>query len=281
MSKIVQLKATARGRAGKGASRAVRREGLVPGVVYGDKKDPQLVSLKYGEVKPHVETGRFLSTLVDLEVDGQTVRAIPRDVQFEPVRDFIVHVDFLRLGKDARIAVDIPVGFKNHEASPGLKAGGALNIVSHTLALYCPADFIPDDIIVDLTGLLIGQSVHISAIKLPERVTAVSRDDVTVCTIAAQAKEEEVVVEAPVTAEVPATAQKVPEAGAAPGAPAAGGKDAKAAAAPGKDAKAAAPAKDAKAAAAAPGAAPAAPAKGATPPAKGAAAPAKGGDKRK
>jgi large subunit ribosomal protein L25 len=282
MSKIVQLKATARGRAGKGASRAVRRQGLVPGVVYGDKKDPQLVSLIYGEVKPHVETGRFLSTLVDLEVDGQTVRAIPRDVQFEPVRDFIVHVDFLRLGKDARIAVDIPVGFKNHEASPGLKAGGALNIVSHTLALYCPADFIPDDIVVDLTGLQIGQAVHISQIKLPERVTAVSRDDVTVCTIAAQAKEEEVVVEAPVTAEVPATAQKVPEAGAAPGAPAAGGKDA-------KDAKAAAPAKDAKAAVAAPGAAPAAPAKGApapakgapAPAAKGAPAPAKGGDKRK
>ncbi len=288
MSKIVQLKATARGRAGKGASRAVRRQGLVPGVVYGDKKEPQLVSLIYGEVKPHVETGRFLSTLVDLEVDGQTVRAIPRDVQFEPVRDFIVHVDFLRLGKDARIAVDIPVRFKNHEASPGLKAGGALNIVSHTLALYCPADFIPDDIVVDLTGLQIGQSVHISQIKLPERVSAVSRDDVTVCTIAAQAKEEEVVVEAPVTAEVPATAQKVPEAGAAAAAPAAGGKDAKdvKAAAPGKDAKAAAPGKDAKAAVAAPGAAPAAPAKGAAPPAKGAPAPAKGvpgkgGDKRK
>jgi large subunit ribosomal protein L25 len=284
MSKIVQLKATARGRAGKGASRAVRRQGLVPGVVYGDKKDPQLVSLIYGEVKPHVETGRFLSTLVDLEVDGQTVRAIPRDIQFEPVRDFIVHVDFLRLGKDARIAVDIPVHFKNHEASPGLKAGGALNIVSHTLALYCPADFIPDDIVVDLTGLQIGQSVHFSQIKLPERVSAVSRDDVTVCTIAAQAKEEEVPVEVPVTAEVPATAQKVPEAGAAPGAPAAAGKDAKdaKAAAPGKDAKAAAPAKDAKAAVTAPGAAPAAPAKGAAPPpAKGAAAPAKGGDKRK
>ena len=248
MSKIVQLKATQRGRAGKGASRAVRREGLVPGVVYGDKKEPQLVSLKYGEVLPHVQTGRFLSTLVDLEVDGQTVRAIPRDVQFEPVRDLLVHVDFLRLGKDARIAVDIPVHFKNHEASPGLKAGGALNIVSHTLALYCSADFIPDEVSVDLTGLQIGQSVHISQIKLPEGVTALSRDDLTVCTIAAQAKEE-VVVEAVVAAEVLATAQKAPVA--APGAatPAAGGKDAKAAA-PAKDAKAAAaPVKDAKAAA--------------------------------
>ena len=250
MSKIVQLKAASRARAGKGASRAVRLEGLVPGVVYGDKKEPQLVSLNYGELQPHVQTGRFLATLVDLEVDGQTVRAIPRDVQFEPVRDFIVHVDFLRLGKDARIAVDIPVHFKAHEASPGLKAGGALNVVSHTLALYCSADLIPDEITVDLTGLQIGQSVHLADIKLPEGVTSVSRDDLTLCTITAQAKEE-VVAEAVLTAEVPATAQKAPAAAPA----AAGGKDAKGAAAPAKGAAAAAPAKGAAAAAPAKGAA--------------------------
>jgi large subunit ribosomal protein L25 len=229
MSKIVQLKAKTRGRAGKGASRAVRRQGLVPGVVYGDKKDVQLVSLKYGEVQPHVQTGRFLATLVDLEVDGQTIRAIPRDVQFEPVRDFITHVDFLRLGKDARIAVDIVVNFKGHEASPGLKAGGALSIVSHTVSLYCPADFIPDEIVADLTGLQINQSIHLSDIKLPERVTSASRDDVTICAISAQAKEEEVVVEAAAAADVPATAQKAPAAAPGAAAPAAGGKDAKAA----------------------------------------------------
>ncbi len=238
MSKIVQLKATPRGRAGKGASRAVRREGLVPGVVYGDRREPQLVSLKYGEVLPHVQTGRFMATLVDLEVDGQTVRAIPRDVQFEPSRDFIIHVDFLRLGKDARIAVQIPVHFKNHDASPGLKAGGVLNIVSHEIALYCSADFIPDEILVDLTGLHIHQSIHLSQLKLPENVKVVSRDDLTVATISAMGKEEEAPVDAAaVPAEVPATAQKAPAAGAA--APAAGGKDAKAAAAPAKDAKAA------------------------------------------
>ncbi len=120
MSKIVQLKAATRARAGKGASRAVRLSGLVPGVVYGDKKEPQLVQLTYRELEPHVQTGRFMATLVDLEVEGQTIRAIPRDIQFEPVRDFITHVDFLRLGKDARVAVDIPVHFKGHEASPGL-----------------------------------------------------------------------------------------------------------------------------------------------------------------
>jgi large subunit ribosomal protein L25 len=227
MSKIVQLKAVARGR----ASRAVRREGLVPGVVYGDKKEAQIITLNYRELEPHIQTGRFMSTLVDLEVDGQTVRAIPRDIQFEPVRDFIVHVDFLRLGKASRIAVDIPVHFKGQEASPGIKLGGSLNIVSHSLSLYCSADFIPDEIMVDVAGMQIGQSIHVSNITLPEGVSLVSRDDLTLCTISAQAKEE-VVEEAPVSAEVPATAQKAPVAGAAPAAPAAGAK----AAAPAKGA---------------------------------------------
>ena len=253
MSKIVQLQAAERDRAGKGASRAVRRESLIPGVVYGDKQDPQLVSLKYGDVLPHVQTGRFLSTLVDLDVAGKTVRAIPRDVQFEASRDRIIHVDFLRLGKDARVAVDIPVHFKNHEASPGLKAGGVLNVVSHTLALYCSADLIPDEIVVDLTGMQIGQSKHLSDIKLPERVTSIARTDLTLCAISAQAKKEEVVVVEPeVSAEVPATAQKLPAGDAA--APAAAGKDAKDAkgATP---AKGAAPAKEAAPAKAAPAAA--------------------------
>lgn len=242
MSKIVTIKAAARSRAGKGAARAVRRTGDIPGVVYGDRQDPQLITLTYRNVLPHVETGRFLSTLVDLEVDGKTVRAIPRDVQFEPVKDRIIHVDFLRLGKDARIAVDIPVHFKNQEAAPGLKAGGVLNVVSHTISLYCPADFIPDDIVVDLTGMQIGQNVHLSQIKLPDRVTSAVRDDVTLCAISAQAKEEEVVVEAPPAADVPATAQKAPDAAAA-GAPAAGAAPAKPGAAP------AVPAAPAKAAA--------------------------------
>ena len=259
MSKIVQLKATQRGRAGKGASRAVRREGLVPGVVYGDKQGAQMVSLNYRELEPHIQTGRFLSTLVDLEVEGKTIRAIPRDVQFEPVRDFIVHVDFLRLGKASRIAVDIPVQFKGQELSPGIKAGGSLNIVSHTLSLYCSAEFIPDEITIDVSAMQIGQSIHMADIKLPEGVTAVSRDDLTLCTIAAQAKEE-VVEEVAVAVDVPATAQKLPEGAAA--APAAGAKGA----APAAGAKGAAPA--AAAAAPAKGAAPAAPAaKGAPTPA--------------
>jgi large subunit ribosomal protein L25 len=252
MSKIVQLKATARSRAGKGAARAIRREGRIPGVLYGDKKEPQNLSFVYGDLTPHVNTGRFLATLVDLDVDGTVVRAIPRDVQFESVRDFITHVDFLRLGANARIHVEVPVHFKNHEQSPGIKKGGVLNIVRHEIDLYCPADFIPEEIMVDLAGLELGDSIHISAIKLPENVTpAVRERDFTIATIAAPAglKEEEEAAAAAAAAaeavpavagEVPATAQKT----AAPGAPGA----APAAAAPaGKDAKAAAPAaKEAK-----------------------------------
>jgi large subunit ribosomal protein L25 len=251
MSKIVQLKAAARGRAGKGAARAVRREGRVPGVVYGDKKEPQNISFAYRDLEPHVNTGRFMATLVDLDVDGAVVRAIPRDVQFEAVRDFITHVDFLRLGPNARIHVEVPVHFKNQDQAPGLKKGGVLNIVRHEIDLYCPADFIPDEILVDLTGLEIGQSIHISAVQLPANVTPAIRErDFTIATIAAAAglKEAEedaaaaaaATAEGAASAEVPATAQKV---AGAPGA-------APAAAAGGKDAKAAAPAKDAKAPAA-------------------------------
>jgi large subunit ribosomal protein L25 len=229
MSKIVTIKAAARSQAGKGAARSIRREGNVPGVVYGDGQAPQMVTLTYKNVLPHVETGRFLSTLVDLDIDGKTIRAIPRDVQFEPVKDRITHVDFLRLGKDSRIAVEIPVHFKNQEAAPGLKAGGVLNIVSHSVNLYCPADFIPDDIIVDLTGMQIGQNIHLSQVKLPDRVTAVSRDDVTLVTLTSQAKEEVAAEGAPTAAEVPASNQKAPAAAAA--APAKGAAPAKAAAA--------------------------------------------------
>jgi large subunit ribosomal protein L25 len=232
MSKIVTLKAAARGRAGKGAARSVRREGLVPGVVYGDKKDPQIISLTYKDVEPHVNTGRFLATLVDLDVDGATVRAIPRDIQFDPVKDRITHVDFLRLGKDARIAVNIPVHFKNHDAAPGIKAGGVLNIVSHYVNLYCPADFIPDEIIVDLTGMQVSSSIHISGIKLPDRVTSAARDDVTLCAISAQSKEEAAAEAAVAAGDVPAANQKAPDPKAKAAAPAKGAAPAKAAAAP-------------------------------------------------
>ena len=212
MARIVQLKAAKRDRAGKGAARAVRREGLVPGVVYGDKKEPQLVSLGYVDMLQQVKTGRFLSTLVDLEVDGTTVRTIPRDVQFDPVRDFIIHADFLRLGAGARITVEVIVQFRNHEESPGIKRGGVLNVVRHEVELNCPADSIPEEIVVDLTGLDIGDSVHISSISLPEgAVPTITDRDFTIATIASPAGLKEELKEAEEAAEAAEAAEREEE----------------------------------------------------------------------
>ena len=188
MAETVVLEATARDRAGKGAARAVRREGRVPAVIYGDKKDPQLISLDYRDTWKHVQGGRFLSTLVDVDVDGEKVRAIPRDVQFEPVRDFLMHIDFLRLGKGARIAVAVPCNFINDEESPGIRRGGVLNVVRYEIEVHCPAEAIPEEFEIDLTGLDIGDGVHISAVALPEGVEPTITDrDFTICTIAAPA----------------------------------------------------------------------------------------------
>ncbi len=188
MAETVVLEATARKGGGKGAARAVRREGRIPAVIYGDKKDPQLISLDYRDTWKHVQHGRFLSTLVEVEVAGDKVRAIPRDVQFDPVSDFLIHVDFLRLGKGARIAVNVPCEFINDEESPGIKRGGVLNVVRHEIEVFCPAESIPEEFVIDLTGLDIGDGVHISALTMPEGVEpTISDRDFTICTIAAPA----------------------------------------------------------------------------------------------
>jgi large subunit ribosomal protein L25 len=222
MAKVISLKASARKGGSKGAARATRRDGLVPGVIYGGEKEPQLVALAYNDLLKAVETGRFLSTLVDVELGGEKVRAIPRDLQFDVVRDRVIHVDFLRLGAGQRISVAVPVHFSNHEASPGLKRGGVLNIVRHEIDLYCPADSIPEQIEIDLAGWEIGGSIHISHVKLPSNANPVIADrDFTIATIAgAGGGQEEVTTEAEETAaaapaEVPATAQKAPPTAAA------------------------------------------------------------------
>ena len=216
MAKVISLKASARKAGSKGAARATRRDGLVPGVIYGGEKEPQLVALPYNELRKAVESGRFLSTLVDVELGNDKVRAIPRDLQFDVVTDRVIHVDFLRLGAGQRISVAVPVHFSNHEASPGLKRGGVLNVVRHEVELYCPADNIPEQIEIDLTGWEIGGSIHISHVKLPPNVRPVIADrDFTIATVAgAGGGQVEVVAVAEgvaaVPAEVPATAQKVP-----------------------------------------------------------------------
>src|SRR5688572_30667993 len=193
MAEAIELKAWPRQRSGKGGARAVRREGRIPGILYGDKQAPEPISVEYRAINHQLHTGHFQSTIFVLDVEGKKTRVIPRAVQVDPVRDFPIHVDFLRLGKDAMVTVEVPVRFLNEAASPGLKRGGVLNIVRHEIPVRCRADAIPDHFEVDLTGLEIGDSVHISALNLPEGVRpTITGRDFTVATIVGRAAEEPV-----------------------------------------------------------------------------------------
>jgi large subunit ribosomal protein L25 len=185
MSETIELKAQARDRAGKGASRELRRNSMVPAVIYGDNKDPLMISLPYKELSLLIKSGGFLNTVLDVEVDGAKHKVLPKDYQQEPVRDFFTHVDFLRIGKNTKVTVEIPVHFINEEACPGIKKGGVLNVVRHTLEVSCSANAIPEMFEIDLTGLEIEDVVHASAISLPDgvKLTVFDRDP-TMCSIA-------------------------------------------------------------------------------------------------
>jgi len=184
MAEISEIKAAARDQAGKGAARAIRREGRIPAIIYGDKSDPQQISVDDKELWMQVRKGQFLNTIYMLDVDGKSERVIPRDIQMHPVRDVPIHVDFLRLGKDAKVTVEVPVNFLNEEDSPGLKRGGVMNVVRHTIELRCVAEAIPERLDADLAGLDIGDSLHVSSITLPEGVElTISDRDFTVVTI--------------------------------------------------------------------------------------------------
>ena len=188
MSDILVLAAEQRERAGKGVARALRREGLVPAVIYGGKEAPEGISVAIRDITKIFNTGRLLSTLLEIEVNGKKQRAIARDVQLHPVRDDILHADFLRLSKDAKIAVEVSVNFLNEETCPGLKMGGVLNVVRYTIELNCPADNIPESIDLDLGEAQMNDSIHISEISLPDGVEPVITDrDFTIVTIAAPA----------------------------------------------------------------------------------------------
>src|SRR5262244_4297790 len=166
---VKQMKATARARAGKGAARAERRSGRVPGVIYGDGKPPLNISVDHAELKQRIYAGRFLTTIYELDVDGAKQRIIPRDFQLDPVKDLPVHVDFLRLGERAQIRVRIPVHVQNADQAPGVKRGGAVNIVTHHVEVVCSADAIPESIDVDISGLEINYSKHLSEVPLPPK----------------------------------------------------------------------------------------------------------------
>jgi large subunit ribosomal protein L25 len=217
MAQANVIKASARALSGKGAARAVRRTGKVPAVVYGgDEGTADPIQIDASDLFMLIKRGRFLSTVFDIDIAGRKLKAIPRDVQLDPVKDFPLHVDFQRIGSDNRVRVGVPVRFVNEALSPGLKRGGVLNIVRHEVEVWCPADKIPERFDVDLTGLTIGRSVHISAVTLPEGVTPTITDrDFTIATIAGTGgKDEE---EKPVAA-APAEGKAAPAAQAAPAA---------------------------------------------------------------
>ena len=183
MATVNELSATARPQAGKGAARAVRREGRVPAVIYGDKKEPIGISLDFKELKQKIYAGHFLTTVCNLDVDGVKHRVIPRDFQLDPVMDNPLHVDFLRLGEGAVVRVRVPIRVLNADQAPGIKRGGTVNIVTHTIAVQVPADDIPQAFEVDLTGLDINYSRHLSDITLPPNVKVLEHGDITLVTI--------------------------------------------------------------------------------------------------
>lgn len=186
MSDQLVLSAETRDRGGKGASRELRRSGRVPAVVYGGKEEPLMIHVEEKLLMKQLMTGHFMNSVVMIEVGGKQIRTLPKDVSFHPVKDRPIHADFLRISKDAKVHVSVPVVFENEEASPGLKRGGVLNIVRHELELVCDAANIPDDIAIDVTGFEVGDSIHISNVKLPKgSESAITDRDFTIATIIA------------------------------------------------------------------------------------------------
>src|ERR1700733_15166968 len=242
MATVNLIKATARSRAGKGAARAERRAGRVPGIIYGAARPPLPISLDYADLHHRIYAGRFLTTIHDVEIDGVKHRVIPRDFQLDAVRDLPLHVDFMRLGEGATIRVNIPIHVKNADQSPGVKRGGTVSIVTHTIEVRCRADAIPGAIEVDVSSLEINYSKHLSDITLPEGVRVVTGRDITLVTVvppSGYAEEMKAQAEAAAAAAAPAAAAPAAPAegagavsapGAAPGAasaPAAGAPDKK------------------------------------------------------
>nr|WP_299595579.1 50S ribosomal protein L25/general stress protein Ctc [Sphingomonas bacterium] len=185
MSDQLTLSAETRDRAGKGASRAMRREGRVPAVIYGEKQEPVMIHVEEKTLVKMLSTGHFMNTVVMIDAGNGATRTLPKDVQFHPVSDRPIHVDFLRIGEHSTIHVNVPVVFTNEEASPGIKRGGTLNVVRHELELVCDAAEIPEQIEISLAGLDLGATIHISSVTLPRGVTSAIEDrDYTIASIA-------------------------------------------------------------------------------------------------
>jgi large subunit ribosomal protein L25 len=240
MATVKELKATARPKSGKGAARAERRAGRVPGVIYGNNQPPLTISVDDRELRQRILAGRFLTTLFDIDLEGKKHRVIPRDFHLDPVKDFPIHVDFMRLGEGATIRISVPLHVVKAESAPGVKRGGTVNIVAHAVDLECSVENIPQFIEVDVGSLEIGYSLHLSDVKLPTGVKALTREDATLVTIvppSGYAEEQKAAAAAAAGAAAPgaAPAAAAPAAGAA--APAAGAAPAAAKAPAGGDKK--------------------------------------------
>ena len=208
----IVLNVEKREKIGTGGARATRNSGLVPGVLYGGARGSIPIEINAKDVEIAIRSGKFLSHMVELNHQGEKQPVIPRAIQFHPVTDLPIHIDLYRVEENSEIAIDVVVHFKNHEASPGLKRGGALNVVRHTIKLKCKANKIPEEIVIDLTGRDIGDSIHISSIQLPEGSRPVIRDrDFTIATIVGRKVEEEVVAAPTEAAAAPAAAEKKDE----------------------------------------------------------------------
>jgi large subunit ribosomal protein L25 len=186
MSDQLTLSAETRERAGKGASRAMRREGRVPAVIYGANQEPLSIHVEEKALVKMLSTGHFMNSVVMIDVGGGPTRTLPKDVQFHPVTDRPLHVDFLRIGEHTVVHVNVPVRFVNEDEAPGLTRGGVLNVVRHDLELVCDAAAIPEEVLIDLTGYDLGESIHISNVSLPEGARSAIEDrDFTIATIVA------------------------------------------------------------------------------------------------
>lgn len=183
MTAVKQIQASARAQVGKGAARAVRRQGLTPAVIYGAGEAPQAIALNANQTRLMIYAGHFLTTLLEIDVDGKKTRVIPRDYQLDPVRDTPLHVDFLRVAAGQTIKVQVPVHVVGQEDSPGLKNGGTMQIVEHTVEIDVAPESIPDFLEVSVAGLEVGDTLHSNDIKLPAGVSLTSRDNLTLVTI--------------------------------------------------------------------------------------------------
>ncbi|SFC13788.1 large subunit ribosomal protein L25 [Bosea sp. CRIB-10] len=183
MTAMKQIQASARAQVGKGAARAVRRQGLTPAVIYGAGEAPVAIALDANKTRQMIYAGHFLTTLFEIDVDGKKTRAIPRDYQLDPVKDFPIHIDFLRVAAGQTIKVEVPLHVVGQEQSPGLKNGGALQIVAHSLEIEVAPESIPEFIEVSVAGLEVGDTLHIDALKLPAGASLTSTKDLTLVTI--------------------------------------------------------------------------------------------------